>query len=744
MFPRMYKIEPQIRIQVVQYYLGNGVTLMETAQKFNVNYRSVFKWVKWYKEEGEQRLLSTYKRPWNRAEKELEEKVVLLKENKPALTVRKAQEILGKEGIKISIKGIWGIWKRYVLAGRSKKDSYASFGQLTPEIKDSLKRIKELVNEGRVKEASGIVNVLPSFPKDPVLKEIPEELLTPRRQLDRLFFSFGEIPFPQFCRKAKKIRKALEKKGEFYSSISAGFMECLALSWMTAPEKQLELINLLKEKTEGIREPIFQFHLSFHEGIIHSKFLHFNEAKACLKQCIRLLRSLPYPIFFDCMASLLTNMTDHKNILFYYQKALETETDENDRKILLWKLSLTHAVAGRYRESIRLLRHAEKQMEGTRSSFAIVNAYCAFGRGDILRASSLFKSALEGSESGQLRNYLQAASLGLAEIQAALGNKKEAKIILHKYLSLLRKYRMEMEILIRNILLRKVLVNEQIQGFPMLYLFSLLQNGCKRGGYKKALRFAQDNGLLGFFHRIIVFFPEPVRDLLEKGKSTGLPKAILRLPVFNKEVPVYHIRFLGNLIVHKNQKRLAVKLQPKDRAFLIHLGIKAGEPEKEISLKSLYNNFWKKSKHPARNLSHLLVRIKKAVNLPSHLLEVSYKKDNPVLVNKGVHFITDYDEFQQSLAQAKALLCAGEWGFAKREYLRAFKLSRGEPFRKMYDDWSDDKRLEVIFSYEKEILSFVKELISRGRKKEAEKLLKKAEKIIPNSDLRMQTDSRRL
>ncbi|TES92432.1 MAG: hypothetical protein E3J87_05435 [Candidatus Cloacimonadota bacterium] len=52
----------------------------------------------------------------------------------------------------------------------------------------------------------------------------------------------------------------------------------------------------------------------------------------------------------------------------------------------------------------------------------------------------------------------------------------------------------------------------------------------------------------------------------------------------------------------------------------------------------------------------------------------------------------------------------------------------------MYDDWSDDKRLEILFSYEREILSFAKELKKRGRKEEAEKLLKKAEKIIPDLD----------
>lgn len=52
----------------------------------------------------------------------------------------------------------------------------------------------------------------------------------------------------------------------------------------------------------------------------------------------------------------------------------------------------------------------------------------------------------------------------------------------------------------------------------------------------------------------------------------------------------------------------------------------------------------------------------------------------------------------------------------------------------MYDDWSDDKRLEILFSYENEVLSFAKELINRSKKEEAIRLLKNAEKIISYSD----------
>lgn len=121
-----------------------------------------------------------------------------------------------------------------------------------------------------------------------------------------------------------------------------------------------------------------------------------------------------------------------------------------------------------------------------------------------------------------------------------------------------------------------------------------------------------------------------------------------------------------------------------------------------------------------------------------------HQKKRETSVSRFFNYKTAHKEFKGIvfeflLAQAKALLRAGEWGFAKREFMRAFKLFRGEPFKKMYDDWSDDKRLEVLFSYEKEVKSFADKLIKRGRKEEAEKLLKKAKRIVPDIDIGPQT-----
>ena len=720
---------PEVRINAVKTYIKSGQSLRRISGELRVHHITLWRWVNWYKEGGKENLtrVKPYRRPWNRPSKELEEKVMLLKEITPALTLQRAQDILAKEGIMMSLKGIWAIWKRFALAGRAYRIHYEPFGPVTPEIRNSLGEIRKLLKKDMVKEASSIANSLPSFPKDSVLKEIPEKLLKPRRQLDRLVFAFGEIPFPEYYRKANKVRKALEKRNLFYSSIFAGLKEFLALNWMGTPTKGIELLAVLKERAKDIHDPSIRFLLSMHEAKLSTYSLNSKRALESFRECKKLHRTLRSTFYYDSMGNLSTNIWNFRNASLYFQKAIDRATNEDDRKTLSLKLATIYAVDGSYRKSRHLLRDAEREIEGQDSIFAIIRAYCAFAQADISKSSSCFRIALEKSKKGQLRNLLHAASLGLAGIQAALGNEKKARAMLRKYLPLFKKYKMETETLIRNIILRdRILANEQIRGFPVFNLLLLLQNCHKPHEYKTALKFARSNGLLGFLHRNILFFPEPILAMLGKGKDTELPRAILNLPVFRKEIPVYFLKFLGHLLVYKNQKYLPVKLRPKDASFIIYL---ASQGERYVPLNKIYKNFWRKSKKPSRNLAHLLVRIRKSLWLPSHYL---YIKENQLFCD--CFFTTDYDAYTEHLAQAKALLRAGEWGFAKREFLQAFKLFRGEPFRKMYDDWSDDKRLEVLFSYESEVLSFAKELISRGRRDEAERLLKKAERIVGYSD----------
>ncbi len=721
--------QSEIRIAIVRDFLRSGGSLRKASENLTISRQTLARWLKWYNEGGTENLhrKKSFRKSWNRPNKDDEEKVVLLKERNPSLTLKEAQKILDEKGTKISLKGIWGIWRRYALTGRGYEYPYDKFGPTTPETKNSLERIKKALKSGKSEEAAMIANLLPSFPNDPIIGEIPAELLSPLKQLTRLSFAFGNIPFPEYYKRAKRIRKALEKKKLFYSSIFAGLMEILALDWMISPAKEQELLTMIRNRAKGIRDPSLMFLLSLFQCKLSAYTFNGKEARESFNECKRLLRYLPTSSYFGELGNASTFLTNYKKAAFYYQKEMDLVTDEAARKLRSLQLSATYSVNGKYTKSKKFLKNAERESVVFTPVLAVIRAYGAYAQGNFSEASSFFRKALEQSKKGQLRSQLNSASLGLAETHQALGNEKNAQIMLQKYIPLFRKYRMKKKALIRALLLRsEVLVKEQTHGFPMLRLFYHLQNKDKHGGYQNAMRVAKNNGLMGFFHRIIPFYPELVLDLLEKGKDTGLPRVILNFPIFNREFPVYSVKLLGHLVVYKNQKYLRTNLRPKDSAFLIYLALsnKSG-----ISLDRICKNFWSSSKNPSRNLSHLLVRIRKALKVPSHHLYI--KQDSLCF---DCYFTTDYGEYQEHIAQAKVLLRAGEWGFAKREFMRAFKLFRGELFRKMYDDWSDDKRLEVLFSFETEVLAFAKELLKRGRKEETHRLLKRARKIVPNSN----------
>jgi len=720
---------------------------MKTALKFHVNYRTVFKWVMLYKKEGEARLLRTYKRPWNRTKKELEEKIALLKEKDPTLTIRKAKEILRKQGIKISIKGIWGIWKRYGYTGFIKDEighDFTGYIAWSKEAKSKFEIAKEVFKSGNVKETAKILNSIPSLPTNKLLAKIPDNFLNWKRRVEKMSCLMGEIPSHTYIEKAEEIYKELKRRKLYHSALRIGVMEVVALTWMEPSEKVLKKIKEVKKiinSTEGhhiqdtsrrTSELLFgpRFSLLLEEGITYTRLLKVNKAYETAKTCRKLLRNRKFisPLSMLQLGIMYMSLEDYREAENLILQAFE-KVDKKEKKRLKVRLANIFVSKGDWRKASRFSRDAEFGAWSSLSGKYLLFSRLALIKGNLQKAISLGIEILSQLKKERFDQRIFSAFFTIASAYAGMGERVKAKNLLTKILPFFKKRKVKKYINIIEILLSlSPSLNSHLNKdlLPSIKLALLVKNE----DYGKALSYAKKKYLMLHFYRYLFFFPETIIRFLEKGKPTGLPKTILRLPVFNKKVPVYNIRFLGNLIVHKNQKHLRIKLQPKDKAFLIHFALKAGEPDKEISLESLHRNFWKNSLNPSRNLSHLLVRIKKELRIPSHLLEVSYKKDNPFLINKGIHFITDYGESQVPLAQAKAFQRAGEWGFAKREYLQAFKLFRGEPFKKMYDDWSDDKRLEILFSYEKEVLYFAKELRTRGRKEEAEKLLKKAERVV--------------
>ncbi len=119
---------------------------------------------------------------------------------------------------------------------------------------------------------------------------------------------------------------------------------------------------------------------------------------------------------------------------------------------------------------------------------------------------------------------------------------------------------------------------------------------------------------------------------------------------------------------------------------MLHLACRLAEPARSITMDEIIANFWPKSDNPESRLVHLLWTMKSKLQMLRHLLVINSIFGSKKLVNIGVYLNNDYQEFTQTIARAKALERAGEWGFARKEYLRAFSLFRGEPFKKNFDN----------------------------------------------------------
>ncbi len=733
------KSELSIRLRVIEEYQKHK-NFKIVAQNFNIHPSTIYRWLKQHKDNQ----CLFYHRPWNRLPIEIETQIMLLKENKPDLTLRQAKELLKQKGITISIKGIYDVWNRYNLVRRLRKDPFCHFCEETPETQSTLDYVRYLLKNDEsmenLKRAAEILNSLPAYPigNDDVILKIPEHLLSLRRKFDRLYIQFSKMPTPEFYKKIHRLRCQMGKNGLFYSSIIAGLSEILALHWMRTPEKELRLNELLNKRKGRLRDPVLNFLLTFLAATAEIELVRMDRAKRLIHKTQRLLKNLHSPLFYESMGDVMSFLSDYSSSFTYHKKALEMNENNDDRKRIFTKIGIDLALAGRYRTAISYLKSAKiNSNEIYYESYCLCHALSNFGLGRIEQCMEYLQKTLEKSEKEQLRNTIFTTICCYAAIYMAMGEKEKAYELLNRYLKLIKRYRLNRETMIMENLLAPDSIDNQPIKLPTIYLLYLLKkakNSLKIGDYQKAVRYAQKYGLTGYLHRCVFFQPELILYHLDKGKDVMLPKPLIQLPIFNKNFPFYELKFLGPTIIYRNHSYLKIKINPQMNAFLINLGLNLREPGKSIPVEDIIKNFWQRSSDPLGRLYHLLVQTRDALKLPSHFLSIENIGNKKFLVNKGFYTWTDYNYFEIQLAQAKALERAGEWGFARKEYLRAFKLFRGEPFKKNFDDWSVNMRFKILSQLETEAINFAKSCLEHGNKTDARRVLQKVLKIIPDSE----------
>ena len=194
----------------------------------------------------------------------------------------------------------------------------------------------------------------------------------------------------------------------------------------------------------------------------------------------------------------------------------------------------------------------------------------------LIEATKWANDAIGVAKKNEVLHYLHTSTMVLSAIYYALGEKKRAKSLIQGTTALLKKNRLMRDYYIQRLLSsnKGIVIPEKYKGLSSIKLILLIKraNQTRRiRDYNCALQFAVQKGLRGVFHRFCIFNSEIILKLMEKGKPTGLPKAILSLPIFNKQLPAFQVKFLGQVKIFKAEKNLNIKLRPQDEAFLIHL-----------------------------------------------------------------------------------------------------------------------------------------------------------------------------
>lgn len=682
------------RVVIVQTYLEGEKSLRKVAKEFNISYITLWRWVNKYKSSAKQKSRSDIFRHGKKISEEVERKVVLLKENNPCLTISQAKINLAKDDIKISNKTIWSIWRKFGLIGFSKM------------IGDS--------------------NLLSIFRKNTAI-------VTPQiKDARELWNSLGEIPYLEYYGKVRQLRKHLEREKFYYSAVRLGITEAIALSWMAKAKEQLSLIHHLKKMTPKRGDLYLKYQLLIGEGIACARILEVEKALSCAKICHRVLKKLKNAVrLWRELANLYNHIGRCKEARRIIDDILAGnlgEYEERDRVFFYADLANLLATSGEYRQCLNIIDKIDERKFAFRALILILRAQCLFAQGSVYKAKDVAMRALKHAKKHESLSGLHGASLIFAGISAAMGEKSKARSIIRRLNPLFRKSKMKKDVFVREVLsspdYKKVNMKKYPSGIlshPVCQLTFLMAKAAatlKLKDYQRTYNYAVKHMLCGLFHRLCILIPEPVINVLVKGKPTGIPKSILKLPIFKKGIPVFDIHFLSPLKIFKREngtssrKFLNVELPPKDKAFLIYLAL---NNTNKIPLETIFRYFWPRSANALQNLSHLLVRLKKSLKISSHLIFI---RKNYLYCD--CYLTSDWHQFNQIITQAQAYERLEQWSMAEKEYLLAFSLFRDEPFYEMYDNFSEEKRLEIIFKFEESTKHFIKEVLKHTETKRSD------------------------
>ncbi len=709
-----------------------GQSRRQTARKYRVHIVTLSRWLKLFREAGSDlrkfEFDCRYHRPHNRFDHNQEQIICEMKERQPGITLARARHKLRQAGIDACPATIRRVW---LDAGYL--DLVPGSPQAPPFTRPNTARLllearRILETKGPARQAGLIVNGLPACTDLKTLTQIPDRYLSLRRRLEKLDAMRSIAPMQVYYRRCRKVRAGLEKRKYYCSMLQAGFAEASALSWLNHPKEGLALINHLSAIVPGRLSRYLRFKLLFYQGRFYADMLLTKQAVDCARHCRLLLKSLHRHDLQTRLSQLYSSLGEYGKARKTLEKAM-TRAGPNITDDDRISQAVYCAINGDYNAARGIINKLAEPADNFKSIYYITLAACELGSGNPERALESSQKALIFAQREGFINFLQASIIVQASAYAALGFTGQALKGIRKIMPLLAKHQVKRDHCIHAMLLGDVRVTEP-SAFPPVKLLVLLKKAGRSGkisDYNAAYTYAHGKGLLGIFHRYCLLAPAAVNRLVSQAKTTHLPRSILRQPVFNRELPSFRVDFLGPFRFYRNEQPVKTRLRPKDAAFFTHLLMARAS---RLEVDACLANFWPSAADPRNSLYHLLRRLRQSLAIPTQYLYVQ---------EQAVHYtgsgITDYKLFEESLSLARTLTRGQEPVFAQQEYQRAFMLLRGEPFRAIYDRWSDDLRFRILSRVETAAADYAAVCVESGSAAaEAARMIAAVLRIMPGSD----------
>jgi len=437
-----------------------------------------------------------------RLKSEIVQKIIELKERFPDISLRKAKELLGQSGIKVSLGALWKVWRNAGYAGYKRTFLSNDFKDYIVCSKNDLEILKIanlMLNDGDIKKAAEILNRANILPETDILMKIPEKHLNMKRRLERIIALFGKIRITEFINIAKVLFEECILQKCYYSALRTGIAILVAYSWMGEAMELFRWKNTLEKflyrrfsKHHSYLLLPYRFSLLIAEGFA---CIHNNQNKRAVEladTANRMITHLkvPPPYFMSDLAILYLSLEKYNKAEQLILKAIPLVDQNSAARFKAYLAGYVYFPRGEFKKAVELLKSA-KMYDWLRSArWFRYRANYYLVKGSLDTAMNMYKKALQHSQKTELPEEIVHSYIGLASTYTALAQREKSLLVLKRLNMFINKKRLNRFKILTKILLNKKIKESETLLLPSVKTIWLLHNK----GYNNAYRYAIKKG----------------------------------------------------------------------------------------------------------------------------------------------------------------------------------------------------------------------------------------------------------